>query len=281
MTLQAALLAPSGRSDDLETLLLSQSLEWGYEAKNPPAFYWLAWGATVLFGPSLPVIYGLRLAGVFAGFARALRDRTPGPARPAARRLRRARDARDPAFPLVPAQLPDQYLVRPGAGAARGARAPAPARPPRLGRLRAPRRAARARDAHPLQLRDLRRRARHGGAVGPGLARPPAPAAGARDGSGRPADAGAPRRLGRRALGGAERPGAEPDRRRRGAALSRAGGRGPREPRRGGGQHPYRPARHSRRPSASRAPSGRSRSPIPGAPPTSRSSAGWCSPASA
>ena len=68
MTLQAALLAPSGRSDDLETLLLSQSLEWGYEAKNPPAFYWLAWGATVLLGPSLPVIYGLRLAGIFAGF---------------------------------------------------------------------------------------------------------------------------------------------------------------------------------------------------------------------
>ena len=68
MTLQAALLAPSGRSDDIETLLLSQSLEWGYESKNPPAFYWLAWGATTLLGPSLPVIYGLRLAGIFAGF---------------------------------------------------------------------------------------------------------------------------------------------------------------------------------------------------------------------
>ena len=69
MTLQAALLAPSGRSDDTETLLLSQSLAWGYEAKNPPAFYWLAWWATTLLGPSLPVIYALRLAGVFAGFA--------------------------------------------------------------------------------------------------------------------------------------------------------------------------------------------------------------------
>ena len=31
MTLEGALLATSGRSDDLETLLLSQSLEWGYE----------------------------------------------------------------------------------------------------------------------------------------------------------------------------------------------------------------------------------------------------------
>jgi 4-amino-4-deoxy-L-arabinose transferase-like glycosyltransferase len=69
MTLQAALLAPSGRSDDTETLLLSQSLEWGYESKNPPAFYWLAWVATTVFGPSPAVIYGLRLAGVFAGFA--------------------------------------------------------------------------------------------------------------------------------------------------------------------------------------------------------------------
>ena len=217
----------------------------------------------------------------FRGLPRALRGRTPGPARPAARRLRRARDARDPAFPLVPAQLPDQYLVRPGAGAARGACAPAPARPPRLGRLRGPGRAARARDAHPLQLRDLRRRARHGGAVDPGLARPPAPAAGARDGSGRPADAGAPRRLGRRALGGPERPGAEPDRRRRGAALSHAGGRGPCEPRRVRQSASLSPRSAFSPSSASRAPSGRSRSPIPGAPPISRSSAGSCSPASA
>ena len=69
MALQASLLAPSGRSDDIETLLLSQSLAWGYEAKNPPAFYWLAWAATHAAGPGLPVIYALRLAGVFATFA--------------------------------------------------------------------------------------------------------------------------------------------------------------------------------------------------------------------
>ena len=69
MALQASLLAPSGRSDDIETLLLSQSLAWGYEAKNPPAFYWLAWAATHAAGPGLPVIYALRLAGVLATFA--------------------------------------------------------------------------------------------------------------------------------------------------------------------------------------------------------------------
>ena len=69
MALQAALLAPSGRSDDSETLLLSQSLAWGYELKNPPAFYWVAWAATHVFGASLPVIYALRLACVFAAFA--------------------------------------------------------------------------------------------------------------------------------------------------------------------------------------------------------------------
>lgn len=66
MLVQAALLAPSGRSDDLETLLLAQSLEWGYQAKNPPGFYWLAHAVMALTGPSLPVIYALRLAGVFA-----------------------------------------------------------------------------------------------------------------------------------------------------------------------------------------------------------------------
>ena len=77
MALQASLLAPSGRSDDIETLLLSQSLAWGYESKNPPAFYWLAWAATHAAGPGLPVIYALRLAGVFADLRRPLRHRPP------------------------------------------------------------------------------------------------------------------------------------------------------------------------------------------------------------
>lgn len=69
MAVEAALLAPSGRSDDIETLLLSQSLAWGYEAKNPPGFYWIAWAATHAAGPGLPVIYALRLAGVFVSLA--------------------------------------------------------------------------------------------------------------------------------------------------------------------------------------------------------------------
>ena len=66
MLVQAALLAPSGRSDDLETLLLAQSLEWGYQAKNPPGFYWLAHAVMTATGPSLPVVYALRLGGMFA-----------------------------------------------------------------------------------------------------------------------------------------------------------------------------------------------------------------------
>ena len=246
MTVQAALLAPSGRSDDTETLLLSQSLAWGYEAKNPPAFYWLAWGATTLFGPSLPVIYALRLAGVFAGFAGLYAHRPPGAARPAACRRRRARDARDAALPLVPAQLPDQYLLRAGAGAARRARAPAAPRAAGLGRLRAARRGPRARRAHPLQLRDLRRRTGARGARDAGLAGAAPAAAGAGRGRGRRADADAARPLDRGELGGAGRPGAEPGRRRRSAALPRAGARRRREPRRGDGQHPARPARGAR-----------------------------------
>jgi 4-amino-4-deoxy-L-arabinose transferase-like glycosyltransferase len=69
MAAQAALLAPSGRSDDLESLLMSQSLEWGYESKNPPLFYWLAHAATELAGRTPATIYTLRLAAIFLTYA--------------------------------------------------------------------------------------------------------------------------------------------------------------------------------------------------------------------
>ena len=68
MALQAALLAPSGRSDDTETLLFSQSLAWGYELKNPPGFYWLAHFVTQITGPFPAAVYALRMAGVFLMF---------------------------------------------------------------------------------------------------------------------------------------------------------------------------------------------------------------------
>ena len=117
MLVQAALLAPSGRSGDLETLLLAQSLEWGYHAKNPPAFYWLAHGMMAATGPSLPVIYALRLAGIFAmvaGLYALARQVQPDPLLAAVRRLRRARHA---ALPLVPDVPPDQHRAGAGAGA--------------------------------------------------------------------------------------------------------------------------------------------------------------------
>jgi 4-amino-4-deoxy-L-arabinose transferase-like glycosyltransferase len=69
MAVQAALLAPVGRSDDLEALLMSQSLDWGYEAKNPPLFYWLAHLATEVTGRMPVTVFGLRFFGLFLAFA--------------------------------------------------------------------------------------------------------------------------------------------------------------------------------------------------------------------
>lgn len=69
MALASALLVTSGRSDDAEAFLLSQSLEWGYETKNPPGFYWLAYLVMQITGPELATIFALRMAGIFAMFA--------------------------------------------------------------------------------------------------------------------------------------------------------------------------------------------------------------------
>ncbi len=69
MALQLALLTPSGRSDDGEALLLSQSLAWGYQSKNPPGFYWLAHILTQITGPYPAAIFALRMMGIFWMFA--------------------------------------------------------------------------------------------------------------------------------------------------------------------------------------------------------------------
>lgn len=69
MLVVAAVMVPSGRSDDLEALLFGQSFAWGYQAKNPPGFFWLVHLAGLASGPSLPLVYGLRFAALFAAVA--------------------------------------------------------------------------------------------------------------------------------------------------------------------------------------------------------------------
>lgn len=56
---------PGGRSDDTEALLWSQTLEWGYDAKNPPLFYWLTWLGSEIFGPSPRIVFALRMFFLF------------------------------------------------------------------------------------------------------------------------------------------------------------------------------------------------------------------------
>ena len=66
MAAQLIWLAPSGRADDAEALLLSQALQLGYESKNPPLFYWLAHLVGKFTGPGLSAIYLLRMADFLA-----------------------------------------------------------------------------------------------------------------------------------------------------------------------------------------------------------------------
>ena len=62
MTLQVAIVRDGGRTDGGEAMLLAQSLEWGYETKNPPLFYWLTWLAEQVAGPSPAVVFLLRMS---------------------------------------------------------------------------------------------------------------------------------------------------------------------------------------------------------------------------
>jgi hypothetical protein len=57
---------PGGRSDDAEALYVSQSLELGYNLRNPPLFDWLVTMLVRLFGPYPQVVYGLRMACLLA-----------------------------------------------------------------------------------------------------------------------------------------------------------------------------------------------------------------------
>lgn len=59
---------PGGRTDDSEALFLAQSFAWGYEAKNPPLFYWLTWVLTQLTVPSNEAVFFIRMTALWLTF---------------------------------------------------------------------------------------------------------------------------------------------------------------------------------------------------------------------
>lgn len=69
MTVALAVLTPSGHFDDTVAFEDAQSFQWGYEAKSPPLFVWLARALMLLTGPRIETIFALRMACLFAAFA--------------------------------------------------------------------------------------------------------------------------------------------------------------------------------------------------------------------
>jgi 4-amino-4-deoxy-L-arabinose transferase-like glycosyltransferase len=68
IALGLSVLTPSGHFDDTIVLKDAQSFQWGYEAKSPPLFAWLARTVMLLTGPRLEVVFALRMACLFAAF---------------------------------------------------------------------------------------------------------------------------------------------------------------------------------------------------------------------
>ena len=48
--------------------MLAQSLQWGYQARQPPLYNWLAWGAFRLLGPGLLALTLLKYAVLVLAF---------------------------------------------------------------------------------------------------------------------------------------------------------------------------------------------------------------------
>ncbi len=63
-----SVLTPSGHFDDTIILGDAQSFQWGYEAKSPPLFAWLARALMLVTGPRLEAVFALRMACLFAAF---------------------------------------------------------------------------------------------------------------------------------------------------------------------------------------------------------------------
>lgn len=63
------LAAPIYTFEEADQLLLSQSFQFGYEARQPPLLTWLFWLATKAGGISPPVVFGVKYALLFIGLS--------------------------------------------------------------------------------------------------------------------------------------------------------------------------------------------------------------------
>lgn len=57
LTIAISLFLPGGRSDEAESMLLTQSTQWGYILRNPPLFDWLVIFTSKLFEPNVTIIF--------------------------------------------------------------------------------------------------------------------------------------------------------------------------------------------------------------------------------
>src|SRR5262249_27711250 len=55
-------------ADDAREAVLAQSLQWGYQARQPPLYNWLVWGAFRVVGPGLLALTLLKYALLVLGF---------------------------------------------------------------------------------------------------------------------------------------------------------------------------------------------------------------------
>ena len=55
-------------ADDAREAVLAQSLQWGYQARQPPLYNWLAWGAFRLIGPGLLALALVKYAVLVLAF---------------------------------------------------------------------------------------------------------------------------------------------------------------------------------------------------------------------
>jgi 4-amino-4-deoxy-L-arabinose transferase-like glycosyltransferase len=55
-------------ADDAREAVLAQALRWGYQARQPPLYNWLVWGAFRLLGPGLLPLTLLKYAGLVLAF---------------------------------------------------------------------------------------------------------------------------------------------------------------------------------------------------------------------
>ncbi len=62
------LLTSALTADDAREAVLAQSLQWGYQARQPPLYNWLTWGAFRLLGPGLLALTLLKYAVLVLAF---------------------------------------------------------------------------------------------------------------------------------------------------------------------------------------------------------------------